>query len=144
MCAMHGNTYTVEEVARQLKLHVKTVLRHIKEGRLRASKIGKSYRISSKDLDGFAGLAAPTSEQGRVVVRTTSIIDVPKISATFADRIAISLQALLISRQERDGPMHVDTVYNPLEGDLKIIVAGSPKDAATVLEALASFLDAAR
>ncbi|MBB5393814.1 MULTISPECIES: helix-turn-helix domain-containing protein [unclassified Herbaspirillum] len=141
---MHGNTYTVEEVARQLKLHVKTVLRHIKEGRLRASKIGKSYRISGPDLNDFAGLAAPVASQGEIVARTTSIVEVPGISAEFASRIATNLQALLISRRGHGQPMHLDTAYNPLESHLKIILVASPREAASVLEAIDSFLGSAQ
>lgn len=41
---------TVEEVARRLKISKATVRRHIREGRLRAAKIGRVVRISPEDV----------------------------------------------------------------------------------------------
>lgn len=45
--------YTVKEVAEMLKVHFQTILAYIKDGKLKAMKIGKGYRISKKDLDDF-------------------------------------------------------------------------------------------
>ncbi len=55
---MTQELYTVEAAAERLKLHNKTVLRFIREGRLRATKIGKQYRILHSDLDAFAGVGS--------------------------------------------------------------------------------------
>jgi excisionase family DNA binding protein len=41
---------TVEEIAEILGIHWQTVLEYIRSGQLEASKVGKSYRISSKTL----------------------------------------------------------------------------------------------
>ena len=54
---MSGSLYTVEQAAERLKLHPKTVLRMIREGRLKAARIGKAYRIAGDDLDAVAGVA---------------------------------------------------------------------------------------
>ena len=54
---MSGELYTVEQAADRLKLHAKTVLRMIREGRLKAVRLGKAYRISGDDLDAAAGVA---------------------------------------------------------------------------------------
>lgn len=43
--------YTPEEVAQLLKVHPLTVYRMIKDGRLKAHKIGRSLRISRQDID---------------------------------------------------------------------------------------------
>lgn len=45
--------YKVDEVARMFKVSRITVLRWIKNGRLRARKLGKGYRITEQDLDLF-------------------------------------------------------------------------------------------
>ena len=52
---MSEDVYTVELAAERLRLHPKTVLRFIAEGRLRAVKMGKSYRILRSDLDALIG-----------------------------------------------------------------------------------------
>ena len=45
--------YTPEEVAEQLKLSVQTVWRYIREGKLKAARFGKTYRISEEQLREF-------------------------------------------------------------------------------------------
>lgn len=42
--------YTAKEVADLLGFHVNTVRRHIKQGKLKAIKIGRGYRIEENDL----------------------------------------------------------------------------------------------
>lgn len=45
--------YTIEEVAKMLKVVYLTVYRWIQDGKLKAYKAGKQYRIWQKDLDLF-------------------------------------------------------------------------------------------
>jgi len=45
--------YTVDEVAKQLKLNPETIRVYIRGGDLQASYIGKSYRITEEDLVEF-------------------------------------------------------------------------------------------
>ena len=44
---------TVEDVAKQLKVHIKTVRHWINTGELEAMDIGRGYRISKPDLQAF-------------------------------------------------------------------------------------------
>ena len=51
---MENNTfYTVEQVAELLQVHWQTVLNYIKNGKLKALRLGKGYRITKDDLDKF-------------------------------------------------------------------------------------------
>ena len=45
--------YTVQEVADLLQVHWQSVLNYIKNGKLKALKLGKGYRISQEALDEF-------------------------------------------------------------------------------------------
>lgn len=45
--------YTIEEVAKMLKVAYLTVYRWIQSGKLTAYKAGKQYRIEKVDLDKF-------------------------------------------------------------------------------------------
>lgn len=45
--------YTIEEVAKTLKVAYLTVYRWIQDGKLKAYKAGKQYRINKTDLDRF-------------------------------------------------------------------------------------------
>lgn len=45
--------YTLDEVADILKLTRRTMYSYVKEGKLKASKIGKYWRVSEKALNEF-------------------------------------------------------------------------------------------
>jgi len=53
----HEKLYTIVEVARKLRLSRWTVYTHIKAGKLRATKVGRVWRIKRSDYEGF--LEAP-------------------------------------------------------------------------------------
>jgi excisionase family DNA binding protein len=125
---------TVQQAAQQLRLHPKTVLRYIREGRLRASRIGKGYRIAQADLDALTGLAAPASLAGSGA-RATCMVDVTGISAEAANRIAVYLgAATTMASDSTTPPLHVRTVFDPALRTLKVVVIGEPDDVARVLD----------
>ena len=47
------NILTPKQVAERLSLHHFTVLTYIREGKLKASKFGRVYRITEDQLDAF-------------------------------------------------------------------------------------------
>lgn len=137
--------YTVDQSAQRLSLHPKTVLRLIHEGRLRATRIGKAYRVLRSDLDAFAGVApsraaAPTRPRARV----TAIADIADLSPDQATRLANALQAALVSSEARAEPVQLDTAYDPIRHSLKAIVVASPGDAAALLRMVEPLLEAVR
>lgn len=56
-----ANTYTIEEVAKRLRVSKKTILREIKKGKLSVQKAGRKYLIDEDALDRYLHLG--TSEQ---------------------------------------------------------------------------------
>ena len=50
---------SVFDIAKRLKLHVKTVRNYVREGRLKAVRVGKQYRISRADVEAFTGFPLP-------------------------------------------------------------------------------------
>ena len=52
---MPQDLYSVEQVANLLDLHVRTVRNYVREGRLKAVRIGKQYRIAREDLEAMTG-----------------------------------------------------------------------------------------
>jgi excisionase family DNA binding protein len=105
--------YSAEQVAELLNLHVKTVRRYVRDGRLKAKRIGK--------------LRPPDKE----VVRTrhvivSSIVDVDAIGAGESDRVTTMIMASLNARKgEADFP-RVDTIYYPEQARLRITITASP------------------
>ena len=45
--------YTVEQVAEILQVHWQTVLNYIKNGKIKAVRLGKGYRIQAEELNKF-------------------------------------------------------------------------------------------
>jgi excisionase family DNA binding protein len=50
---MQDRIMTPDQVAEMLQLHPFTILGYIKEGRLRAAKLGRVYRIRESDVTAF-------------------------------------------------------------------------------------------
>ena len=65
---MQETYYTVEQIAQMLQMHPKTVQRYIREGKLRAVKVGKGWRISGHDLSTFTECTPTPGETPTTVV----------------------------------------------------------------------------
>ena len=132
---MSEQLHTVQQAADRLKLHPKTVLRLIHEGRLRGVRIGKSYRIQDSDLRTFAGVAdgdRPSPLQARV----TCVAEVEQVTIEQASRIANVLSAALISDHARPEPVRMTTAYDPEASKLKIVLFADAADASAWLRLL--------
>src|SRR5580765_3668859 len=113
MLTAQTHLYTADEVAELLNLHVKTIRRYVREGRLKARRIGKEYRITRADLDEFAG---ETLAAGPPVVRTrhviaSSIVDADVVSPDESHRVTTMIMAALNSRKGEGDFPRVDTIY---------------------------------
>lgn len=124
---------TVEQAAADLKLHPKTVLRYIREGRLEATRIGKAYRIDPAKLDAFAGVAIGGAQPAHAA-RATVIVEVPALAAEAAERMASFLGAAALGGDAETRPLHLNTAFDPSSGNLKIVLIATPTDAARLLE----------
>jgi excisionase family DNA binding protein len=135
---MSEEVYTVEQFAEWLKLHPKTVLRFIREGRVRAVKVGKSYRILRSEMEAMTGIvrgAAPSA------VRVTSIVDMPDVAPEAAQRLARLLPAARMAQEAHPDPMNIDVVYDPDRRQVKVLIVGSPGDTAAMLKMVEALAD---
>ncbi|MBN9538719.1 MAG: DNA-binding protein [Alphaproteobacteria bacterium 65-37] len=132
---MSDRLVTVEQAAEQLNLHPKTVLRYIREERLPATRIGKSYRIAGAALDAFAGVAGGKAAPS-AAVRATCVVDIPDISVDGAQRMATFLQSVALTGNAETPPLHLNTAFDPHARDLKVVLIGDPSDVARLLEML--------
>jgi excisionase family DNA binding protein len=139
---MSQEFHTVERAAELLQLHPKTVLRLIREDRLRATKIGKSYRILRSDLDAFAGgTSAAAVPSG---ARVTCIAELPDLTREEASRIASVLSACIVGQTARADPIRIDTAYDPDSRQLKVVIIAVLADAAALLKTLDAIVANAR
>lgn len=132
---MSDSLVTVEQAAEELSLHAKTVLRYIRDGRLPATRVGKSYRIARANLDAFAGVASGKSETA-ADARTTCIVDIPNLSADAAERLTTFLHSAAMAGDAGTPPLHLQTAFDPIARSMKVVVIGSPSDVGKLLEML--------
>jgi len=125
--------YAVEQLASMLGLHVRTVRGYVREGRLKAVRIGKQYRIAAADLEEFTGGPLPAPARRHRHVEVSSIVQIDAISPTAMSRLTTTVMASIQGRSGADAPLRVESVYDEERATLKIIVLG---DLATVAELL--------
>ena len=126
---------TVEQAAEHLHLHPKTVLRYIRDGRLPATRVGKSYRITRAKLDAFAG--APNEQSAAAIgMRATCIVDIPHVSTDAAERLAIFLQSAAMARPADTPALQLQTAFDPLAKSMKVVLIASPSSIAELLAML--------
>lgn len=127
---MSEEVYTVEQFAERLKLHPKTVLRFIRDGRLRAVKVGKSYRILRTEMEAMTGVVRGSQLKAP---RVTSIVDIADVEPEVAQRLARTLPAMRMGQEAHAEPMSIDVAYDTVRRHLKVVIAGSPGDTAAML-----------
>jgi excisionase family DNA binding protein len=126
---------TVQQAAERLHLHPKTVLRLLREGRLRGTRIGKSYRILDSDLRAFAGITEAVQPQA-LQARVTCVAEIEHVGPDRAQRIVSFLNAVLTADHARIHQVHMTTSYDPEAQKLRLVLFGSPPDAAGWLQML--------
>ena len=132
---MRGEFCTVADAAERLGVHRKTIRRYIREDRLPARRVGKAYRIRWVDLAEFAGEAVSAAPP-----RVTCIVDVPAVGDDLAQTWARSVMSALNARP-RGAPLRADTVYDPEQRSLKIIIIGPPRDTMNLLGLITIWMD---
>jgi len=135
---MAQDVFSVEQVAAKLGLHVRTVRNYVRDGRLKAVRIGKQYRITAEDLAAFTGL--PVAERAAApAAELSGVVEIAGVDRAGADRIATMVVASV--NGPRDGgerPLRVETVYDGERATMKIIVLGDLAAGADLLRWVAS------
>jgi excisionase family DNA binding protein len=115
---------TVEDAAKRLKLHPRTILRFIHEDRLPATRLGKAFRILRGDLEAFAGL--PPEAHAPAPASVTCIVDLPGIGEDLARRWARALPAALNAKPEDRAPIRPEISHDPARSQLRIVLVDAP------------------
>jgi len=137
--------YSVDQVAARLGLHVRTVRGYVREGRLKAVRIGKQYRIASTDLEAFTGIPSAALDPASVPrarhVEVSSIVEVDAIGAEAASRITRVVMATASGRPEDGARLRIDASYDETRGRLKFIVSGGIATTAQLLGLINLYLE---
>lgn len=133
--------YTVTQLSELLKLHPKTVRRFIHEGKIKATKIGREWRVHKDDLRDFAhGELANQPDEPRPATRlfervqVSAVIEVNEGRSDEVSRISNSLIAVLNTKDPAWGAARYDLIYHPETRKARFVVNGSPLFIRTLLE----------
>ena len=140
---MPKDLFSVEQVAALLSLHVRTVRNYVRDGQLKAVRIGKQYRISRADLEAFTGrpLATPDTVRRQRHAEASSVVQIDAISPDAASRVTNTLMAAVKGRDENDQPVRIDSIYDEERGRLKVILTGSLGTTAGLLRMISALTE---
>jgi len=127
---MEEAVFSIEQVAERLGLHVKTVRNYVREGRLKAVRIGKQYRIAAADLAAMLGRPVASLEPEPVRrtrhVEVYSVVEVDAVSPQLSDRVTNMLMGAAGGRDNaQEDRLQVQAIYDAARGRLKVILIGS-------------------
>lgn len=141
---MPQELYTVDQVAEMLGLQARTIRNYIRDGRLKAVRIGKQYRIARADVEALTGqpISGTTAEAaGRHRrVEVSSIVQIDAIDPDLAGRISTHLMAATNSHGMAE-PVRVQTIYDEERAQLKIIVLGDTGTTTALLRLISAFIE---
>jgi excisionase family DNA binding protein len=134
----NSELYSAEQVAERLGLHVRTVRNYVRDGRLKAVRIGKQYRIASDDLVAFTGQSA--AEPRPRGAEVSSVVQIDGIGAAAADRLSTLVVASAQAPRDTPDPLRIQTIYDQERAQLKIVIFGGAGATADVLRMVEAVL----
>jgi excisionase family DNA binding protein len=138
---MEKSFYSVEQISEMLSIHPKTIQRYIREGKLRASKIGKSWRVAGHDLSVFTERMENTKQNSDAIVpedriKISSVIDIDIYTRDEAERLINLLNAALNHKPPEYGRSTMHLQYIEPEHKLRLTLWGNAK----FMEAMIGFI----
>jgi excisionase family DNA binding protein len=132
---MSGTMYSVEQVADILGLHVRTVRRYVRDGRLRAMRIGKQYRITERDLRGFTG--ETVDETARAPhAHVSTVVHIDDVDRLTMDRIVTHLGAAAIGNSSPSTHLDLHSSYDESACRLTVFAVGDTESTAAVVSVI--------
>ena len=142
---MTDKFYSVEKVSETLGIHPKTIRRYITEGKLRATKVGKQYRISGHALSVFVesrSLMAPQESAApdaadRLTV--SAVADIIVRDDDEADRISSMLLAVMNTHDPLFDKCTLKVQQAPGDKKLRAMLWGSARFVVMMLDCIEAF-----
>jgi excisionase family DNA binding protein len=142
---MSQDLLSVFDIATRLNLHVKTVRNYVRDGRLKAVRIGKTYRILRSDLEAFTGHPLPPSESEMArrqrQVEVSGIVQIAAISAEDASRLESSIAAFVHGNTRDKESLRIDAIYDRNVGCMKLILLGGANASSAALKFISALLE---
>lgn len=157
---MENKFYTIDQVAEILDIHHKTVRKFIKEGKLKANKVGKQWRISQIDLEVFTenknsaidnkGLSFNeelefSSDDDKLdtnnEIRVSSVVDINEIKKDAYLRISNMLLAIMNCKDVKLQRQTLNMKYNEKINRLRIMIWANIEETKELLDEIAMLVE---
>ncbi len=148
MLYMEQKLYSIKDLVPILRLHPKTLLRFIGEGKIRARKIGRSWMVHEDDLREYAhaelagsGRSSDAASAGAPPERVaaSAVVEISGWNPEEASRLSNHLIAMLNGKDESRGRTRFDFSYDPAAGRAKYTLYGRPSFLAAAMRAFEPF-----
>ena len=142
---MNKDYYTVEQISGMLNIHPKTIQRYIREGKLRATKIGKSWRVTGHDLSVFVESdrdeGPSAGNRPALSVTSSSVIDIRAAGKEEAMRIMNTLNAVSNVKPPEYGHSSIQSQYIEREKLVRITLWGDLRFMAVMLDTVTALIE---
>lgn len=159
---MQEKFYTIDQIAEILGMHHKTIRKFITEGKLRANKVGKQWRISGHDLSLFMEdnnvniknnnnrLESEKIEFSNVnidnnnrtsKINVSTVIDINEVDIDEHRRISNTLLALMNTKNSKMSNSTINIKYYKNDKNLKVMLWGDMEFIKEMLDFIATITE---
>ena len=141
---MKEKFYTIDQIAEILGMHHKTIRKFITEGKLRANKVGKQWRISGHDLslfmeDNNVNIKSNNKLESEKIefsngdidsnnrtskINVSTVIDINEVDIDEHRRISNTILALMNSKDSKISNSTINIKYYKNDKNLKVMLWG--------------------
>ncbi len=134
--------YSLEQVAERLGLHVRTIRGYVRNGSLKAVRIGKQYRVAREDLELLAGPQdRPAAPARHRCAEVSSVVQVDAVTQDTARRVMDRLSEAVKAPRDDGSALRIETIYDQGHAQMKVIVIGTLPVAAHIFRLLDVILE---
>ena len=158
---MKEKFYTIDQIAEILGMHHKTIRKFITEGKLRANKVGKQWRISGHDLslfmeDNNVNIKINNKLESEKIefsngdidsnnrtskINVSTVIDINEVDIDEHRRISNTILALMNSKDSKMSNSTINIKYYKSDKNLKVMLWGNVKFTNEMLDFISTIID---
>lgn len=158
---MEEKFYTIDQIADILGMHHKTIRKFITEGKLRANKVGKQWRISGHDLslfmeDNNVNIKSNNKLKSEKIefsngdvdsnnrtskINVSTVIDINEVDIEEHRRISNTILALMNSKDSKMSNSTINIKYYKSDKNLKVMLWGNIEFTNEMLDFISTIID---
>ncbi|MCC0694653.1 MULTISPECIES: helix-turn-helix domain-containing protein [unclassified Clostridioides] len=151
---MEEKFYTIDQVANILEMHHKTIRKFIKDGKLKANKLGKQWRVSQEDLNSFMDVKSENEDKGIEFrlnasenlasipkVNVSTVVEINNISNNEYSRLSNLLLALTNNPTSISSGSTINLKYAENENRLRVMLWGDIKFIEEMLSSISLLIE---